>query len=270
MKTILLTGAAGIVGRALRPELTKHHAQIILTDLKEIHDLVENESFEQGDLADFEFVRSVTSKVDGVVHLGGRVGPDVTFDEALRPNIIGVHNIHEAARVCGVSRIVYAGSAHTMGFIKRGKKIDHLTLPRPNGQYALSKTYGEFTGSYYVDNYNLNVFAIRIGYLGNDLSKEHRLRTWVSARDLVQLIEIGLSKDLGFQITYGVSDNPEPFFDNSNAFHLGYQPKDCSTDFIKDPSLLEAVPDLNSIEGGVVGGRFSATGFEGDSIKILK
>jgi len=91
----------------------------------------------------------------------------------------------------------------------------------------------------------------------------------VSARDLVQLIEIGLSQDVGFEITYGVSDNPEPFFDNSNAFRLGYRPQDRSVDFVSDTSVLSQEPDLRTLEDGVVGGGFAADGFAGDLDRIL-
>ena len=269
MKPILLTGAAGIVGRALRPELAKAHDHVVLTDLRELTDLAPNESFVQGDLADLDFVRTVTREVAGIVHLGGLVGADYSFDEVLKPNIIGVHNVFEAARENGISRVVYASSAHCVGFIKRGHHIDEKTLPRPNGEYAVSKVYGEMAASYYADNFNLNILAVRIGYVGDDLSKERRLRTWVSARDLAQLIEIGLNNDLGFEIVYGVSDNPEPFFDNANAFRLGYRPQDSAADFVTDQSVLQQRPDLSTIEGGVVGGGFAASGLAGDPGRIL-
>lgn len=269
MKPILLTGAAGIVGRAIRPELARTRTRIVLTDLREIADLTANESFAKGDLADLDFVRSVTKNVAGIVHLGGLVGADYTFDEVLRPNIIGAHNVFEAARENGVSRIVYASSAHCVGFIKRGRHIDDRTFPRPNGEYAVSKVFGEMAASYYADNFNLNILAIRIGYVGDDLSKERRLRTWTSARDLTQLIELGLNNDVGFEIVYGVSDNPDPFFDNSNAFRLGYRPRDNAADLVTDRSVLAERPDLDSIEGGVVGGGFAAAGFAGDSARIV-
>ncbi|MGB0579208.1 MAG: NAD-dependent epimerase/dehydratase family protein [Limisphaerales bacterium] len=269
MKTILLTGALGIVGRAIRPELAHYHDRIVVSDIQELAELGEKEEFEQGDLGDSDFLIRVTKEVDGIVHLGGLVGADYTFDELLKPNIEGAHNVFEAARVNGISRVVYASSAHVVGFKKRGEQIDHESFPRPNGEYAVSKALGEMEASFYADKFGLKVMAIRIGYVGDDLSKERRLRTWVSARDLVQLIEIGLNQDVGFEVVYGVSDNPEPFFDNANAFRLGYQPQDRSVDFVKDPAVLEQRPDLSSIEEGLVGGGFAAAGFEGDPKRIL-
>ena len=270
MKTILLTGAAGIVGRAIRPELARHHDHVLLSDIQPVTDLGEKESFEAGDLVDLDYLKRVTSKVDAVIHLGGLVGAGYTFDEVLPANIIGAHNVFEACWLNGISRVVYASSAHCVGFIKRGEHIDHRTFPRPNGEYAVSKATGEMEASLYADKFGLNVLCIRIGYVGNDLSKERRLRTWVSSRDLVQLIEIGLDQDLGFEVTYGISNHPEPFFDNSNAFRLGYQPLDNALDFVTDKSVLNQEPDLSTIEEGVVGGGFAAHGFAGNLRKILE
>ncbi|MBG85418.1 MAG: hypothetical protein CMO80_00760 [Verrucomicrobiales bacterium] len=269
MNRILVTGAAGIVGQAVRPELARVHEHLVLSDLRTIDDLAANESFEQGDLGDLEFLKSVAANVDAIVHLGGLVGAHYTFHEVMRPNLIGAHNIFEAARQAGITRVVYASSAHCVGFMKRGSAIDHTSPPRPNGEYAVSKVFGESLASYYADKFGMNILAIRIGYVGVDLSKERRLRTWVSARDLVQLIEIGLSQDVGFEITYGVSDNPEPFFDNSNAFRLGYRPQDRSVNFVSDTSVLSQEPDLRTLEDGVVGGGFAADGFAGDLDRIL-
>jgi uronate dehydrogenase len=268
MKRILITGAAGIVGRAIRPQLAQDNL-LLLTDLADPGPLAPEETHVAGDLADPDFVLSVTRNVAGIVHLGGLVGPDYTFEEVLGPNIVGTHNVLEAARRNGVPRVVYASSAHCVGFYRRGTHLDHATFPRPNGEYAVSKAYGEMAASYYADNFGLHVLAIRIGYVGDDLSKERRLRTWVSPRDLAQLVRIGLTRDVGFEIVYGISNNPAPFFDNSNAARLGYRPLDNAADRVTDPSLLGAVPNLDSIEDGVVGGGFAAAGFAGDPGRIL-
>ncbi len=271
MKTILLTGASGIVGNAIRPVLRECFDQVLLTDLRELSaDLALNESFEQGDIADLRFMKNLAGQVDGIVHLAGLVGAAFTFEEVLRPNILGTQSVFEAAVHCGIRNTIFASSHHVVGFLRRGQPIDHRTPPRPNSQYALSKAYGEASASFHADKYGLNVLVIRIGYVGDDLSKERRLRTWISPRDLVQLIEIGLKKpDLGCEIVYGVSDNPDSFFDNANATRLGYQPQDRSPDFAADPSLIDVEPELETLEGGLIGGGFAAEGFAGNLKRIL-
>lgn len=267
---ILLTGAAGIVGTALRPILRTQFENVLLTDLVEITDLADNERFHRADLQDLGSLEALCGQVDAIIHLGGLVGAAYRFDDVLGPNIVGTHNVFEAAVRQGVKRVVYASSHHVVGFAPRGSHLDHRTAPRPNGEYALSKAYGEAAASYYADKFGLEILTIRIGYIGDDVSKERRLHTWVSTRDLAQLVHIGLTHpDLHHEVVYGVSEVPGPFFDNQNATRLGYVPQDRALDHVKTPTLLEYQPDLTTIEEGVVGGGFASTGFAGDRTKVL-
>jgi len=269
-KALLLTGAAGSVGRAIRPSLAARYAEVLLTDRVEITDLAPNERMIRGDITELGFVRSLARQVNGMVHLAGLVGPDFTFEETLGPNIIGTHHVFEAARLEGVPRVVYASSHHAVGFLRRGSWIDHGTAPRPDSEYGLSKAYGEAAGALYADKHGLHVFVIRIGFVGDAVVDERRVHTWISGRDLVQLIGIGLeTPDLGYEVVYGVSDNPDPFFDNGNAIRLGYRPQDRSPDVVADPALLANFPAGESVAEAVVGGGFAAQGFTGDVARIL-
>ena len=259
MNRILLTGASGIAATALRPILTGYFSEVVLTDLAEPDpdSLAENESFFQGNLADAAFMESVAEGIDGIIHLGGLVGPDFTFEQVLESNMVGTRTVFEAARKHGIERVVYASSHHAVGFYRRGDPIDHETIPRPDSYYGLSKAFGEELGAYYADKFGLRVLAIRIGYVGDTVIDERRLHTWISPRDLAQLLEIGLTHpDLGFEIVYGVSQTPAPFFDNHNASRLGYQPRDRAIDHLADPSLLGQSPATGP-EGTHVGGHFA-------------
>jgi uronate dehydrogenase len=257
LKSCLVTGAAGIVGRQIRPWLAASHEHLLLTDMVEISELDTNESFLRGDITDETFVKQLCQQVDGVVHLAGLVGPQYTFAEVMQPNVIGTNNLFEAARLAGVQRFVFASSHHAIGFIRRGQPIDETTSPRPDSYYGMSKAFGESMASYFADKYGLDVLVIRIGYVGEQVVDERRLHTWTSARDLAQLIDIGLrTSDLGCQLVYGVSDNPAPFFDNRNAYRLGYRPQDRAVDFLADESLLRAEPDQTSPAGFFIGGHF--------------
>ena len=271
MKRILLTGAAGIIGSLIRPLLRLCYEHVVLTDLAQIENVADNESFVQGDIADLEFVTRIAGEVDGIVHFAGRVGPDYSFDEVLTANIVGTHNVFAAARAQGVSRVVYASSHHAVGYWKRSDCIDETALPRPDSQYGLSKAFGESVASYYSDKFAIDVLAIRIGFCSAQVIDERRLHTWISPRDLVQLIQIGLmTPNLGFEIVYGVSDNPDPFFDNANAARLGYRPQDRAIDHLADPGILDNTPDSTRIGDAVVGGPFAQDGFVGHPARILR
>lgn len=270
VKKILLTGAAGIVGSLLRPLLRERYQSIFLTDLQAINDLATNETFSMGDIGEAEFVDRITQGVDAVIHLAGCVGPDFTFDEVLTANIVGTHNVFAACRKQHVKRVVYASSHHAVGFYRRDDFIDESALPRPDSQYGLSKAFGESVAAYYSDKFAIDVLVIRIGFSDKEVIDERRLHTWISPRDLLQLIDIGLNTDhLGFEIVYGVSDNPTPFFDNSNAHRLGYQPKDRAVDNLADPEILNLQAESATVEGATVGGPFSVNGYVGAPERVL-
>lgn len=271
MKRILLTGAAGTVGTLLRPLLRDRYETIVLTDLVPINDTAKNETYLPGNLSDTSFVDSVSKGVDGVIHLGACVGPDFTFDEVLTANIIGTHNVFAACRKRDVTRVVYASSHHAVGFYRRDDLIDETAPPRPDSQYGLSKAFGESVAAYYSDKFAIDVLVIRIGFSDKQVIDERRLHTWISPRDLMQLIDIGLTaSNLGFEIVYGVSDNPDPFFDNSNAHRLGYRPNDRAVDNVAGPEILTMRSDPTSIEGTTVGGPFTASGYVGDPKRVLR
>ncbi len=268
---ILLTGAAGIVGTALRPILRTQYEQLILTDLRTPKDLGENESFSPCDITDLAELKEIARGVDGIVHLAGLVGADYCFDEVFHPNIVGTHNIYRAAFDCGIPNVVYASSHHAVGFMKRGTAINDQTAHRPDSAYGLSKAFGESAGAYFADKFGLNVLAIRIGYVGDTVADERRLHTWISARDLVQLIQIGLgNKDLRYEVVYGVSNNPDPFFDNSNAARLGYRPQDRALDHVTNSEAVNTPKPQDTIAGACVGGGFAAVGYQGNPQRTLR
>ena len=263
-RTILMTGAAGIVGSALRPVLRAQYGKLLLSDIRPITDLETNESFESCDVADLAKLTELARKADGIIHLAGMVGPDYSFTEVLNPNIVGSYNIFQAAREAGITNVVYASSHHVVGFVKRGQAIDDQTAHQPDSHYGLSKAFGESAGAYFAHKFGLNVLSIRIGYVGESVSDERRVHTWISPRDLAQLIEIGLTEpNLGYEVFYGTSENPSPFFDNANAFRFGYRPKDSSRDHVTDPALLLEKPNSNTVAGACVGGRFASVGYQG-------
>ena len=44
--------------------------------------------------------------------------------------------------------------------------------------------------------------------------------------DFARLVTVGLEADYTFEVVYGVSRNTRTFWDNANAYRLGYDPKD--------------------------------------------
>ncbi len=248
---ILLTGAAGAVGRLLVPLLQEHY-ELRLADLQPLAGAL------QGDLADPDFARQAVSGVDAVVHLAGLVASQVTFEDTLNPNYRAVLALLDACCRKNVRRFIFAGSHHIQGLHPSQSSCAESDPLAPDGFYALSKAFGEAACAMYAHRFQIRTLVIRIGNAGAQVVDGRRERLWVSARDLTQLIGIGLrSEDLRYEIVYGVSNCENGLFPNENAKRLGYRPLDWAHE--------NRAPDFRPLstlgpEDGpaLVGGRFAA------------
>lgn len=243
MKKVLITGAAGELAGYLRREYAGRYL-LRLSDLQPVSALGDGETFMRGDLASMDDMLTATRGVDAIVHLGG-YSVESDWDTILRANIVGCHNVFEAARVNGVERIVFASSNHAAGFYRRDQIIDHHAYPRPDSRYGVSKAFGEAIGSLYSDKYGLRVLCMRIGNVGPTPLDKRRLSLWLSPRDFAQLVAIGIDHaQVRFEVVYGVSGNQRSWYDNSNATRLGYRPQDDSERFAAEVLAREpANPD---------------------------
>ena len=129
---LLLTGAAGGLGKVLRPRLAPLANKLRLSDVANLGDVGPDEELVHCDLGDFDAMLALLDGVDSVVHLGG-MSVDGPFEPILNANIRGVYNLYEAARIKGTRRILFASSNHVVGFHKQSERIDADALLRPDG-----------------------------------------------------------------------------------------------------------------------------------------
>src|SRR4051812_17616245 len=225
MKTVLITGATGDVGSHLRRELATKY-KLRLSDKRPLEKKSKGENFIRADISKMADALRITKGVDAVVHLGG-YSVEGPWPAILQANVIGCYNIFEAARRNGVRRIIFPTSNHAVGFYRRDQTIDHRVYPKPDSRYGVSKVFGEALGSLYADKYGMEMFMIRIGNVNPVPIDKRRLSIWASPRDLAQLVSIGVDRPgIKFEIVYGISGNKRAWYDNSNAYRLGYKPQD--------------------------------------------
>ena len=159
---LLLTGAAGGLGTVLRQRLKPFCATLRLSDIADLGPAGAGEELVRCDLADARAVDSLLQEVDAVVHMGG-VSVEGPWAPILAANIVGVHNLYEAARRHGVKRVVFASSNHAIGFYPQGKVIGTDISLRPDGNYGISKAFGENLSRFYFDRYGIETVCLRIG-----------------------------------------------------------------------------------------------------------
>lgn len=241
---LLLTGAAGGLGQALRPRLAGHCALLRLSDLSTSPaDLAPHEQWRTADLADKAAVNALCEGIDAIIHLGG-VSTERPFDEILPANIVGVYNLYEAARKQGVKRVVFASSNHVTGYYKQSETIDASAPPRPDGWYGISKAFGEDVSRFYFDRYGIETACVRIGSSFPEPRDRRMLASWLSYDDLLRLVMACLTTPvLGHSIVFGMSNNAVSWWDNRLAKHVGFVPQD-SSDVFRDAVFARTpVPD---------------------------
>lgn len=253
---LLLTGAAGGLGTALRPRLRANCEVLRLSDKMGLGEAQPGEEIVLADLADAAAVDAAVAGCDAIVHLGG-ISVEAPFEAILQANILGVYHLYEAARRHGVRRVVFASSNHVTGYYKQSETITADHPARPDSYYGVSKAFGEDFSRFYFDRYGIETACVRIGSSFPEPKDRRMLATWLSYDDLHRLVSACLSTPvLGHSIVFGVSDNAVTWWDNSRARHIGYVPQHSSDVYRDEVFARTPRPDLSDPAAVYQGGGF--------------
>jgi NAD+ dependent glucose-6-phosphate dehydrogenase len=269
-KNVLITGVYGLIGGEVylhlqaQPERYQVYGLARRRHPSERSSLsrrlnIPDEQFILSDMSDLDTLVDAMCGIDVVVHMAADPRLDADWESVLASNIVGVRNIYEAARLSGVSRVVFA-SSNTVSWgyfdeepyksIYEGRydalspealpKVTHECPTRPTAFYPASKVWGEALGHVYASRHGLSVICLRIGWV-NDEDYPHTYgwarAGWCSKRDIVQLVErsIQAPADVRYDIFYGLSDNAWNWVDIDHARDvLGYAPQDNAEERLKE------------------------------------
>ncbi|HTI15540.1 MAG TPA: NAD(P)-dependent oxidoreductase [Dictyobacter sp.] len=250
-KTVLITGARGLIGSVLREALTPNYTVLSLSR----HPIPDVESI-QANINDLPALITAFQGVDNVIHMAASASIWSSWDDVLQNNLIGTYNVYQAAVEAGVKQVIFASSNHAVGnydhdndphIYQTGEPfLDHNVPVRPDSLYGASKCFGESLGRYFAENHGLHILCLRIGFINrwdapprqvtpdpnrdqNKRESPERLASiWLSHRDMVQLIEKSLLADhVKYDIVYGISNNQPHFYDLEHAREvLGFEPQD--------------------------------------------
>jgi len=252
MKKILLTGAAGLIGKMLR-ECWRGRYSLVLVDRAPMEAAGVAETVVQCALTDALAMQQAMAGVDAVIHLGG-IATEAPWEAIRDSNIEGCYQTFEAARLAGVRRIVFASSNHAIGFYPRKRPLHGSEPVRPDTRYGVSKAFGEALASYYADKFGLTAVCLRIGTLRSpdEPGELRHLATWISHRDLVHLIECSIEAHLHFEIVFGASNNCQGWWPDKAAQRIGYQPQDSADAW--QSRITAHANDLDPIAAPLQGG----------------
>jgi uronate dehydrogenase len=133
-----------------------------------------------------------------------------------------------------------------VGFHQQDELLGTDCLRRPDSYYGLSKSFGEDVAQFYWNRYGIQSASMRIGSAFPEPKDRRMLHTWLSYRDLTELIRCCLeTPQIGHTVVFGMSDNRDPWWNNAGAAHLGFKPQDSAEPYRAD---REATPPLDPMD----------------------
>jgi len=241
IQRILFTGGSGKAGRHVLPWLVNQGYEVLnfdltasehpqiptllgeITDAGQVYNAMTTHFTGKG----FE-LGGPPAPVDAVVHFAAiprvLLRPD---DETFRVNVMGTYHVIEAAMKLGIRKVIIASSETTYGVCFAEGDKDYHAFPLeedydsdPMDSYGLSKVINEKTARAFAARFHADIYALRIGnviepheyerfpaFLADPLSRRRNAWSYIDARDLGQIVHLGLQKSgLGFQVFNAVND----------------------------------------------------------------
>ena len=164
---IVVTGAAGRLGRRVVQLLVDRGREVLATDQVDANDLPAR--FVRCELGDAQAVHRILEGAEAVVHMGAipgpqRADPRVIFEN----NVAGDFNVMMSAAELGLRRVVFSSSAFGMGwahdgnaFVPRYLPLDEEHPMMPFEPYGLTKQVGEDIGRMIARNSDTTVVSLR-------------------------------------------------------------------------------------------------------------
>jgi UDP-glucose 4-epimerase len=169
-ETVLITGAAGTLGRRIAPMLASEGWTVRLADVRPVDD--PTGEFISTDLRRPDEVRRAVEGVGAIIHAAAWHGMHLR-DHPARDfwelNVDGTFNVLDAAAEAGVRRFVLSS---TMGVYGSSSRPDedgpavrvHEALPlRPGDIYGQSKVIAERLAAFYEETRGIRAIALRYG-----------------------------------------------------------------------------------------------------------
>ena len=169
---VLVTGAAGLLGRAVMDQL--RGLGVGVTAMLHRPGEVEADRVVVGDMADAAFVRDAVEGADAVVHCAALKAPMMGTAEAVFcGNVTGTFTVLEQAGQAGVRRAVVSSSYSVLGLtfspVMRHPAylpIDEQVPLQIEDPYAHSKQVDELTSEFMAKRHGMTVVALRLPFLG--------------------------------------------------------------------------------------------------------
>lgn len=166
-KVVLVTGAAGFIGRRIAQTFKDRGLRVIGTDIRAPSGDMGFE-FYVADARDSLRHAPVVAGCDSIIHCGGISGPMVMTDnpaEVIDINIRGTASLLAMARSFGLRRFVGLSSVSAYGDTPGRDLVDETAPLTATNAYGTSKAASDLLVQSYARTYALSAVALRIGWV---------------------------------------------------------------------------------------------------------
>ena len=201
-----------VFGRVVAPDSSTR----IAADEPGVFDRVSEQTIEgancvSGEITDFAALREAMRGMQAVVHLAAVPAPGLVPNSAVfANNAVATWNVFEAARVCGVQRVVWASSETVPGLPfdvpPPYVPVDEEYWPRPESTYSLTKVLEEemarqlcrwdpertMVGLRFSNVMDVEDYAVFPAFDADPLARKWNLWGYIDARDGAQAVRRGL------------------------------------------------------------------------------
>ncbi len=164
-ETILITGAAGFVGRAVAKALRAAGRRLVLVD--QVRSADPEFPCVVCDISDAAQVRRVfeSERIDGIVHLAAILPTAAQKDpsRATQVNVHGSLNLLMLAREFGVRRFVFGSSLSIYGACPKDVVVSETYHATPEDHYGETKLIAEVLGQSFAALQRMEFVSLRIG-----------------------------------------------------------------------------------------------------------
>jgi UDP-glucose 4-epimerase len=163
----LVTGGLGFIGRYVCKELTNQRHKVSIFDFvrpeSELHTSV---PIIVGDVRQLSSMIDAlrSSKANVIVHCAAKLRAESQTNPvaSLGVNVKGTLNVLEAARIVGISRIIYMSSSTVYGITSPEEIVNEDHPKEPISLYGAQKLFCEHLGETYWKNYGITFVALRL------------------------------------------------------------------------------------------------------------
>jgi GDP-4-dehydro-6-deoxy-D-mannose reductase len=166
---VLITGAAGFIGRYLMEHSVQARAAVLGIDVREAQSEFAGASFERCDLRDFTHLKALISdfRPDRIFHLAAQSYPTVSLlhpRETMDTNVGGTANLFECLRKLAIRPVVVVtcSSAEYGSVSAEDLPVREEHPLRPLHPYGVSKVAQDLLAAQYFTNCSIPAIRLRI------------------------------------------------------------------------------------------------------------